>query len=154
MKSAVALKARRRLDERLKTLRKNVDFDVPAKGWVRSIRDALGMTGAQLARRLGTTPQSVDALERSEASGSVKLATLKRAAEALDCRLVYALVPNRPLEEMVRIRARTLALKELAGVELTMKLENQAVDQSEMEQRIDDYITEHVRLREIWDEHR
>jgi predicted DNA-binding mobile mystery protein A len=97
MKIDTRTKARHRLDERLSPLRPVDRYAVPPKGWVRAIRDALGMTGVQLAKRLGISPQSADAMERSEASGAIKLETLRRAAEALDCTLVYALVPNKSL---------------------------------------------------------
>ena len=67
----------------------------PPKGWIRAIRDAVGMTGGQLASRLGIRPQTVAALEKSEAAGSIQLSTLRRVAEAMDCTLVYAkMVPT------------------------------------------------------------
>ncbi len=74
------------------------------------------MTGVQFARRLGIRPQSVAALEQSEVNGSIQLKTLRRAAEALDCTLVYALVPNASLEAAVRERARKIAMRDLGRV--------------------------------------
>src|SRR5262245_53047113 len=106
MKNDTKARARQRLDERLRTLKPEDRFRPPPKGWVRALRDALGMTGVQFARRLGIKPQSVDALEQSEASGSIQVKTLRRVAEALDCTLVYALVPNDSLENAVRAHAR------------------------------------------------
>lgn len=108
------------------------------------------MNGVQLAKRLGISPQSVDALERSEAIGAVKVETLRRAAEALDCTLVYALVPNRPLESSVRDRARAIALRDLGKIAHTMKLEAQQTDDSDLEERIEDYVRDHVKLRDLW----
>ena len=99
-------------------------FVMPPKGWVRAIRDAIGMTGGQLGRRLGMTAQAVVSLERSEASGKIQLNTLRRAAEAMDCVLVYALVPNTSLNEMVDRRARELALRALRRVSHSMALED------------------------------
>ena len=73
MKAAQTL-ARRRLDERLKTF---AGLGAPPPmGWVRAIRDALGLTGAQLARRLGIRPASLSELEKNEAKGAITLATL------------------------------------------------------------------------------
>ncbi len=66
-------------------------------------------------------------LEQSEASGHVTLHTLQRAAEALGCRLVYAVIPDRPLAETLRERAELVAARQLANVEQTMRLEDQAV---------------------------
>jgi predicted DNA-binding mobile mystery protein A len=99
----------------------------PPKGWLRAVRDALGMTTAQLARRLGVSQPRIVELEHSEVSGGVTLHTLQRAAEALGCRLVYALVPERPLAEIVRERAEKVAERQSGAVEHTMRLENQAV---------------------------
>lgn len=96
-------------------------------GWVRAIRDALGLTGAQLARRLGIRPASLSELEKNEASGRITLATLKRAAEALDCTFVYALVPKQSLEKTVEGAARAAAQKELVAALHTMELEAQGV---------------------------
>jgi predicted DNA-binding mobile mystery protein A len=69
------------------------------------------MTGLQLATRLDVRPQTVEALEKSEASGSIQLGTLRRAAEAMGCTLVYALVPNSSLEDAVNRRARKIAMR-------------------------------------------
>src|SRR5262245_57390023 len=99
MKDDTKTRARQRLDERLAALKPTDRFRAPPRGWIRAIRDALGMTGVQFARRLRVRPQSLDAVERSEANGTIQLKTLRRAAEALDCTLVYALVPNSSLEE-------------------------------------------------------
>jgi predicted DNA-binding mobile mystery protein A len=150
MKKDIRTKARQTLDKRLGALRPVDRFAVPPKGWVRAIRNALGMSGTQLARRLGISPQSTDALERSEASGAIKLETLRRAAEALDCTLVYALVPNQSLEEMVRSRARAIALRDLGRVSHTMKLEAQETGDADMEARIDAYIRDNLRERDLW----
>lgn len=124
MKAAPTL-ARRRLDERLKTY---AGLGAPPPmGWVRALRDALGLTGAQLARRIGIRPASLSELEKNEATGRITLATLKRAAEALDCELVYALVPNQSLDAMVAEAAKAAAKKELAASLHTMELEAQGV---------------------------
>jgi len=143
-------KARKRLDERLLPLKPEDRFRAPPKGWIRAIRDALGMTGVQFAAKLGVRPQSVDALEKSEANGSIKLDTLRRAAEALDCTVVYALVPNKSLEEMVRSRARTIAMRDLGRVSHTMKLEAQGTGDADLETRINAYIRDNLNERDLW----
>ena len=101
MKSDTRKRARHRLDERLRALQPIDRFKTPPKGWIRALRDALGMTGAQLGARIGIRPQTVESIEKSEAAGTIQLNTLRRAAEALDCTLVYALVPNTSLETVV-----------------------------------------------------
>src|ERR1022692_3606191 len=102
----------------------------PPRGWVRAIREALGMSAAVLATRLGTTAGAVTRLEQSEAADRIRLDTLRRAADALGCDLVYLLVPRRPLTAVVRERARELARGQLAAVAQTMLLEDQATDQA------------------------
>jgi len=119
--------AAQHLDKRFATLRALHGVQRPAKGWLRAIRDALGMTTQQYARRLGVSQPRIVELEQSEVSGKVTLQTLERAAEALGCRLVYVLLPERPLAEVVQERADLLADRQLASVQHTMRLEDQAV---------------------------
>jgi len=150
MKNRELYNARRNLDRRLAPLKPEERFKVPPKGWSKAIRTALGMTGVQFAKRLGVSPQTADALERSEANGKIQLETLRRAAEALDCNLVYALVPKKSLEQSVNDRARKLALSNLARVSHTMKLEAQETDSSGLEERIEDYIRNYITERDLW----
>lgn len=110
------------------------------------------MTGVQFAARLRIRPQSVKALEKSEANGAIQLKTLRRAAEALDCTLVYALVPNTSLDRVVRERARKIAMRDLGRVAHTMKLEAQETGDADLEARIDAYIRNTLKEREIWNE--
>lgn len=153
MKSAMRQRARQRLDERLATLKPENRLVPPPKGWIRAIRDALGMTGSQFAARLKITPQSVADIEKSEATGSIQLKTLSRAAEALDCTFVYALVPKKSLEDAVQTRARRIAMKDLQRVAHTMKLENQSVGDANLEARIEAYIRDVLKDRDLWAAH-
>jgi predicted DNA-binding mobile mystery protein A len=123
MKDAV-----RHLDKRFSSLRPLAKGARPPKGWLRAIRDALGMTTAQFARRLGVSQPRIIELEQSEVSGGVTLNTLQRAAEALGCRLVYVLIPEKPLTETVSERAELIAERQLKAVEQTMRLEDQSVE--------------------------
>jgi predicted DNA-binding mobile mystery protein A len=136
--------ARKHLERRLKPLREPGDFARPPRGWLRAMRDALGMTTRQLAQRLGKAQSVVVDMEKSEARDSISLATLRQAAAAMDCTLVYALVPNRPLEEILRERAAFVAGRQLARVSHTMALENQSLDRdnqkSELERLVDDIL--------------
>jgi predicted DNA-binding mobile mystery protein A len=152
MKNNARERARQRLDERLSVLRQADQQPTPPKGWLRAIRDALGMTGVQLASRLGVRPQTVDAIEKSEATGSIQLNTLRRAAEALDCKLIYALIPNTSLEDAVNKRARKLALRDLQRVAHSMKLEAQGTGDADMEARIEAYIRDEIKARDLWNE--
>jgi predicted DNA-binding mobile mystery protein A len=99
----------------------------PSRGWIRAIRNALGMTASQLARRMGVSQPRISELEGAEATGNITMQSLERAAEAMGCRLVYALIPLRPLTETLEARAETLAERHLSAVGQTMRLEDQAV---------------------------
>jgi predicted DNA-binding mobile mystery protein A len=85
------------------------------------------MTAAQLGKRMGVSQPRVAELERYEVHGKVTVESLQRAAEALGCKFVYALVPERPLAETMRARAQIIAAKQSRAIEQTMKLEDQAV---------------------------
>lgn len=144
----------RHLDKRFLSLRPLANIQRPPRGWLRAIRDALGMTTAQYGKRLGVSQPRIVELEKSEQSGSVTLNTLQRAAEALGCRLVYVLVPERPLAEVVKERAELIAEKQSKSVEHTMRLEDQAVRDKKAaralrEQAIEDLLKRPGRL---WDE--
>ncbi len=110
------------------------------------------MTGAQLGTRIGVRPQTVESIEKSEAAGTIQLNTLRRAAEALDCTLVYALVPNSSLEAVVEARARKIATRELQRVAHTMRLEAQGTDNGDSESRIQAYIRDRLSERDLWNE--
>jgi len=79
----------------------------------------------------------VTAIEKAEVSGSIKLESLERAARALDCRLVYALVPGKPLESLVEDRARELAKKRIWATSHSMALENQRVDEADKREHLE-----------------
>jgi predicted DNA-binding mobile mystery protein A len=114
------------LDQRLGPWRL-VGQTPPRTGWIASIRQALGMGVNQLARRMGVSPSAVVQLERREARGAVTLESLRRAAEAMDSRLVYAIVPNGTLETVLKRQAERTARARLQRVGHTMKLEGQDV---------------------------
>jgi predicted DNA-binding mobile mystery protein A len=149
-----ATKARRRLDRRFSDHNRLLEnLAVPGKGWIRAIREALGMTAAQLGVRMGLAQQSsVATLEASEAKGTIQLSSLQRAAEAMNCTLLYAFVPNGSLEAFVQERARQVAAAQLRPVEQTMRLENQGLSESDSRALLEDYIRNTLDPRRLWDE--
>jgi predicted DNA-binding mobile mystery protein A len=152
MKAEVRKRARLALDNRLAELKPAERFKAPPRGWIRALRDALGMSSAQLGKRLGKVSQSVDDWEKAEANGSIQLKTLRQAAEALGCSLAYALVPKTSLDEFRHSRARKIAIHDLKRVAHTMKLEAQGIDDVDLETRIEAYIRDKLRDRDIWNE--
>lgn len=105
----------------------------PPTGWIKAIRDGLGMSATHLAVQLGVTISTVTRLETSEADDTISLATLRRAAEALGCELHYALVPKQSLADTLENRALTLARQQMASVSHTMALEAQATTRETVE---------------------
>ena len=100
----------------------------PVAGWLRTIRQALGMSSDTVARRLGISASGLRKLEQAEAADAITLGTLRRAAEALDCELHYVLLPRQSLREMRWNQARARARSWLQCSERTMALEAQSVD--------------------------
>lgn len=108
----------------------------PDRGWLRAVRQALGMTTRQLASAVGVSQAAVMDAERSEARGDITLTTLRRYAEALDCELVYALVPRQPLEDMIEQRADLIARDHVSRVRHSMALENQTTGDEHREREV------------------
>jgi len=144
---------RKQLDKKLQNFSSLKDLPTPMKGWIRAIRDALGMTGEQLARRIGVQKQRVAALEKAEVEGSVTLNSMKRAAEAMDCVFVYALVPRDSLEANVQRHAQKYAKKIYAPIQHSMQLEEQGLTADESGQGMKENTDKFVRetAKEIWD---
>ena len=128
--------ARKNLDKRLNSLRNSEGILRPPKGWVRAIREALGMTTVQLGKRIGVTQSRAFAIEKAEVSGRITLESLERAAHALDCRLVYALIPREPLEILAEERALQRARNQLKSTSHSMALEDQRVNPEDEEFQI------------------
>lgn len=147
----VAAQSRAALDSRFNDLRPVQKFARPVRGWIKAIREALGMSSAQLAKRLKVKQPTIAKIEQSELKGTIQLATLQRLAEALDCKLVYALVPNEPLESIVRDRGRQVARRRLDAVGHTMLLENQKVPTKDFEARLDE-LARDIKPRTLWDD--
>ncbi|MGA7181170.1 MAG: mobile mystery protein A [Thiobacillaceae bacterium] len=154
MRSSDRASARRQLDKRLSTLGNIEALTRPPRGWVKAIREALGMTATQLAKRIGVSQPRAFTLEQAEAKGSITIESLERAARALDCRLVYALVPRQSLDALIEERALSLAKKRLAATSHTMALEAQGVekgDESEQLKRLVRQLAERAGS-ELWEE--
>ena len=141
------------VDERLADLRALAETRRPARGWVRAIRNTLGMTTKQLAARMGVSQPRIIKLEKAEVDRSITLDSLERAAQALGCRVVYALIPERPLGETLNERANKIADQQLASVDQTMRLEAQGVTNSKVRNELRDRLAEEI-LRHparLWD---
>lgn len=145
--------ARKNLDRRLSSLRTE-PLIAPPSGWIKAIREALGMTSEQLARRMGVVQSRVSALEKAERTGTPSLKTLREAAEAMNCTLVYAIVPTTTLDAILRDQVAKKADVELARHNHTMRLENQAMDKLDLAAERERLVTDILSgsLRRAWDD--
>lgn len=144
----------RQLEERTLPWRTIDPASPPRSGWIRAVRTALGMSTSQLASRLSITRQAIADLERREVDGTVTLAALRKAAEAMECDLLYAVVPRQPVREMIRARARALATERLKRVAHSMHLEDQSVPQAEFDRQVEDLADQIIEEfpRDLWTE--
>jgi predicted DNA-binding mobile mystery protein A len=129
----------RQLQTKMAAYQKATPITRPASGWIRAIREALGMTLAQLARKLGVSKQNVQMLEKRERDYSITLQSLQQVAQAMDMQLVYALIPKeQTLEKYIAQRAETLARAIVLHTAHNMNLENQQVAEEQLEYAIEE----------------
>jgi len=145
--------ARKQLDQKLQSFAALKDSPPPMRGWIRAIRDALGMTGEQLARRIGVQKQRIAALEKGEVAGTATINSIKKAAEAMDCMFVYALVPRDSLQANVERQAGKYAEKLYVTVQHSMLLEQQGLTADESKQGIQANADKFVRetAKDMWE---
>lgn len=125
------------LEDNLRPFRSSPGVVRPTGGWIRAIREALGMTNKQLAKRVQRQPQTVLDLQRREAAQTIQLNTLRELAEAMDCELIYAIVPRKPLNELLNERAEGLARRTLRRTGHSMELERQGLSVRERERALE-----------------
>lgn len=126
----------------------------PKEGWIETIRKTLGMTGQQLAKRIGYKQSNLAALEKREKTGKVTLEALEQAANAMDCRCVYFFIPNKPIDQILEDQARLIAKKRLRSIGHSMELEQQGLTPQQKKQQEDDLIQEllHGSPRHLWED--
>ncbi|MGB5321779.1 mobile mystery protein A [Lutimonas sp.] len=142
------------LDQKLQSFSESRKILVPERGWINTIRTTLNMTMAQLGAKLNITRQGVKKIEESEANGAITLNSLKDVANAMDLKLVYALVPkNGTIDELIQTRAEKLAQKIVLRTNQNMKLEDQGIGDEKIANTIKDLADEIKRemRKSLWD---
>ncbi len=142
---------REQLDKQLLGLKKHPQ--IPSGGWIKTLREALGMTTIQLAQRIKVDPSRISRMEQAEIDQNLKLSTMEKLAEGLGMKFVYGFVPKDNLENAVRSQARKLALKRMERLDHTMRLELQNLSKEEKEKAIDDMV-DRILIdgdRELWE---
>lgn len=154
MKSKQRRILREQLTTTLQPYRAIGSAQIPAKGWIRTIREALGMSGSQLSRRMGVSQPRVAKLERDELSGALSIKTMRHVAESLDAVFVYGIVPRYSLEETLAAQARKVAGKKIRATSHTMLLEAQQLTDAEQQKMLEALIEELIneKSKELWNE--
>ena len=126
-----------------------VIIEKPPQGWLKTIREFLGMTTTQLAKKINVAQPRVINLEKNEKN--TKISTMERIADALNCDFVYAFIPRENIDNIIYNQAKKKALKILSKVHTNMRLENQLADSDELvEDIINDLLDDNI--SRIWDE--
>ncbi|MFT4605359.1 MAG: putative DNA-binding mobile mystery protein A [Rhodothermales bacterium] len=143
----------RQLDEALGEYAALRSRPAPNDGWLRTIRDALGMSVRQLATRTGLSKTSVNNAEHTEDRRAIRLETLSRIADGLDCDLVYAIVPRHSLRHTLESQAERIAMDLVGRVSESMELEEQGVPSDESRRQLETLMAEILRdrSRNFWD---
>ncbi len=145
----------RQLDETISRFNRLSHMTKPDKGWINTIRNALGMSARSLGDRIGLSQPRVALIEKGEVDGSISIKTLEKAAHGLGCRVVYVLVPEEgTLQEMREKQALKKARQINQYTEHHMALEEQATDSNFKEQSVKNMADEDLRNwpRNFWDD--
>ncbi len=112
------------------------------------MRKAIGMTVSQLAARLGVIQPRITKMESNE--DNLKLSTMKKAAEAMNCEFVYYFKPRTTFQNIVDEQAQKKAAEVLKTVNVNMSLENQEIAEDEV---VKDFASDliNTKIKQIWD---
>lgn len=122
------------------------DYAMPSsEGWLKTVRKALGMSGSQLAKRLGVTKGRVSQAESAELTGSATLKSMQSMAQAMDCRFVYVVIPEREIESVIRDQAVLKAKEQIKAASTQMALEAQSLSNEQLAYEVDRLASEIIK---------
>jgi predicted DNA-binding mobile mystery protein A len=137
---------RRQIEAKLERLQILKSIKPPRSGWLKAIRESLGMTAKQAGNRAGTSQQNWTKAENNETKGNVSISTLNKLANAMGCEFVYALIPTKgTLNDFLLERARNIANHSMSRTYANMKLEQQEISKSELEKQTEELAMQIVR---------
>ena len=144
---------RQQIQENVDQFSRMAPNQTPPKGWLRAIREALGISTHQLAKKFDRSQSNILQQELREKNGTITLRALEEAAAQLHCKLVYCLVPEKPLEKILEDQARLKAKKEIALINHSMALEMQGLTAKHLEQQEENLVQELLQgnPRKLWD---
>ena len=128
-------------------------IEKPPEGWLSVTRKALGMSGVQVAVRMGVSRNAVYQAERNERAGAITINQMQKLADALGGRFVYAIVPNGTVDEMIRVQALKKAEAHVRRASAHMVLEKQSLSEAQTKQRVEEMAENLVRdmPSDFWD---
>lgn len=137
----------RALDKKTSDLKSAKNIVPQSSGWIKTVREAIGMTVSQLAARLGVTQPRITKMESNE--DNLKLSTMKKAAEAMNCEFVYYFKPRTTFQNLVDEQAQKKAVEVLKTVNVNMALENQEIAEDEA---VKDFASDLInkKIKQIW----
>lgn len=130
------------------------ELQAPKEGWITFVRKALGMSGAQLGKRLSLSRGRISQAEKAEIEGRVTLRTMTDMAEGLGCRFVYAIIPESgDLEDVINAQARSKATAIVKRASTHMALEKQGLTEKQNRAEIERLTQELMRNRpsDFWE---
>ena len=138
----------RALDKKTSDLKSAKNIVSQPSAWIKTVREAIGMTVSQLAARLGVTQPRITKMESNE--DNLKLSTMKKAAEAMNCEFVYYFKPRTTFQNLVDEQAQKKAAEVLKTVNVNMALENQEIAEDEV---VKDFASDliNTKIKQIWD---
>ncbi len=145
---------REQLDAKLKPLKEFSSQMFPEDGWIKTIRQAVGLTISQLSKKAGMDPSRVSRLEKQEKEGKLTVSSLKKIANGLGMKFVYGFVPEKTLEDIVYTQAKKIVTQRLQQLEQTMGLEAQSLSDEERKKAREDMILKTLidDPKDFWDE--
>lgn len=140
----------RQIDKQIKPFK---NFIVPSEGWIRTIRKALGINTRQLGEKTGVSGERIVRIEADELENKLTMATLQKMAEAMNCKFVYAFIPDDNLDKIIERAARDKAKAQMDRISHSMALEDQKTESKELKEQIDILTEEYLRgnLKNIWE---
>jgi len=142
------------LNEKMDQLNGMQHVIVPPIGWIKAIRNGIGMSMEQLGKKLSITKQGVMDIEKREKEGAITIKSMQEIAKAMDTQFVYGFVPKvGSLEQMIENRALEIASKIVERTSTTMKLEDQANSKERIEKAIKERASEIINKtpKILWD---
>ncbi len=118
-------------------------------GWIRYMREALGMKVKDLARLTNLSSQTISETEKREVQGSITLQNLQKMAQTMNCEFAYAFIPKGEITEILKAKALEKARKAVANADIHMDLENQKVS-GEIEERIQRLAQKLIEKGDVW----